>query len=366
MELLINNEDKTELMINEDKEYIQSIGYSITEYGEYEISIEVEGIKDEVAIQVNEQAIQSIVAKWDTNKVDIREEGISYVPIPKGFEVLKTAEKPQGYTIDEGLVITDEENEFVWVPVSNAAAYTEDDFGPLEGTMIINGESVKNDSYKIIQYYYGDALGTINNDTSFNATFTYEADKANIERSIRTYGGFYVGRYETTYDSLSNGVPQGIGVKQGKDVLGANNLLKPETETKPANNDKYYYRWWGLYKAQKDMYADSDYVGSLMISDNQWEAIMDHTDYRAGQRPTNSYKESNAPDKSGSAYSTNSNKYDEAKNIYDLAGNLYEWTIGAYDSVARVRRGGGYNRSNYTASYRDDHSPDNLNSNGRF
>ena len=348
VKLIINNEDKTELIMSDFKTGDQSFKYSIPEFGDFEISLEVEGLKDEAKIEVNEQ---TIIEKWDLNKVNIRREqtteSISIIPIPKDFEVLTTEEKPQGYSLDEGLVIADGENEFVWVPVRYAVEYRENNFGPLK-----NNDSYSNlayDSYQNIQYWYGTALGIINNDTSFNTTFSYEADKANIERSIRTYGGFYVGRYETTYDSLSDGVPQGIGVKRGKDVLRADSLLKPRTETKPESNDYYRYRWWGLYKAQKDLYESNPYVGSLMISSTQWQAIMSYTGYSIGQRPANSYEESTNPDKSGSSYSTNSNQYDEAKNIYDLAGNLGEWTLSS-NSGLRTFCGSYFKDSYGTAS----------------
>ena len=285
---------------------------------------------------------------WSNNVVAMTD-GDSNVPVPNGFEILTTSERPYGYSIDEGFVIKDGENEFVWVPVTNAKEYTEDDFGPLE--YIDEESNYKYDSYQIINHYYGNVLGTMKSNTDFDSVFTYAVDKANVERSIKTYGGFYVGRYETTYDRVSEGVPQGIGVKKGRDVLRADCLLKPETETKPASNENYYYRWWGLYKAQKDLYNSNLNVGSLMISDNQWEAIMDYTKYREGTRPKNSYSYENGPDKSGSAYSTDPNKYDKVKNIYDLASNLEEWTMEASTDLYRIDRGGDYENSDFTASH---------------
>ena len=339
--LYINDEDKTTIVDKNKLEYI------LPTYKTYEVVLEVEGITTKTkTAEITGQEITEIL-NWDTSKIDIRrEEDGRAVPIPKGFEVLTTAAKPQGYTIDEGLVITNGGNEFVWVPVTSPGEFTEDSFGPIEETLEIDGENVKTDSYKTIQYYYGNALGTMNSDADFDAVFTYEADRENVERSIRTYGGFYVGRYETTYDSLSNGVPQGIGVKKGKDVLVANSLLKPGTDTKPASGTNYFYRWWGLYKVQKDMYAENSNVGSLMISGPQWYAIMKYTQYEYAIRSKNTYTnldengEVTVQDKSGSAYNGNPNQYDEAKNIYDLAGNVNEWTINQYSGKGRGACGG--------------------------
>ena len=245
--------------------------------------------------------------------------------VPTGFEI-STIDGED--SISGGLVIKDGDNEFVWVQVENAQSYTEDSFGPLED--IDSKSTYAYDSQNELDYYYGTNYYDYDD-------FTYETDSSNIEGSIKTYGGFYVGRYETTYDSLNNEIPQGIGVKKGKNILQANNILKIGTNSK--NNEPYYYRWWGLYKVQKDMYANNSSVKSLMISSKQWDEIIAFTGYGKTKRGNDTY--TTKPDLSGSAYSTDNTQYDKAKNIYDLAGNLSEWTI----SVSRVSRGNYYNQS---------------------
>ena len=82
--------------------------------------------------------------------------------------------------------------------------------------------------------------------------------------------------------------------------------------------------------------------------------------------PTDSYKESGKPDKSGSAYSTNLNQYDKAKNIYDLAGNLTEWTMQAYSSYIRIYRGGYFGNSDNNASFRNYYYPFDVGGEDRF
>lgn len=199
------------------------------------------------------------------------------------------------------------------------------------------------DSDRVIRHYYGDALGEMKNEENFKSTFSYAEDKINIEKSIRRYGGFFVGRYETTYDNLdNNGIPQGIGVKPNKFVLKTGDILKLNKAN--GSREKYNYRWFGLYKAQKDIYKENSNVGSLMITSKQWDEIMEFTKYNNITRAANTY--TNKPDLSGAAYNTDSTKNDKEKNIYDLAGNLKEWTLKKSSNHYRVIRGGDYNNIN--------------------
>ena len=96
------------------------------------------------------------------------------------------------------------------------------------------------------------------------------------------------------------------------------------------------------------MYANSQAVFSTMITSKEWDAIMSFTGYGKAKRAIGTYTTN--PDKSGTAYKTDSTKYDVAKNIYDLAGNVYDWTLEASYNLARVCRGGWYNDSVYSAS----------------
>jgi len=294
------------------------------------------------------------LADWDLTKVRAIEDVEGKIfPLPDGFSILEVEGKDT--TVDNGIVIKDIKlgNEFVWVPVTNYENYTESDF-----------DLVTDEDHERITQFYGNLFGTMKESADFDAVFTYEADSSNIQRSIVTYGGFYVGRYETTYDAIDeDGVVSGIGVKPGKDVLNAASIIKAG-ENPNALNELYYYRWWGLYKAQKDMYANNKNVGSLMISVRQWRCIMDHTNYGSVTRDLNTYNEGNKPDLSGSAYKdSNPREYDEVKNIYDLAGNVYEWAIDKSSGYSRHCLGegffGGYN---YNPDYGYRHDIDaNLN-----
>ena len=278
----------------------------------------------------------------DAGKIKaVLKEGEYIAPIPTGFEVSTVSGEN---TISEGLVIKEGANEYVFIPCSD---YTQDEeFGPLTGTY--GSSNVAYDSQATLDYLYGENYYNYAND------FNYSKDKTDIETSINKYKGFYVGRYETT---INNGT---VGSQKGTTVLTA--------ETELPNNK--YYRWYGLYKAQKDLYSTSTSVFSSMITNQEWDTIMNFTGYREVKRGTDTYEEK--PSKSGSKYKDTENRYDLSKNIYDLAGNVFELTLtksegsDTQDSY-RLIRGGTYGDDEYySSSSTDDVQPSYNNSYGRL
>lgn len=273
----------------------------------------------------------------DTGKIKaVLKEGEYIAPIPTGFEVSTVSGEN---TISGGLVIKEGANEYVFIPCTEEN-YTEDSFGPLTATDWGGSDKVY-DSQKQLNYYYGENYYSYAND------FTYAQDKTDIETSINKYKGFYVGRYETT---INNGT---IGSQKGATVLTANETLKEGTN--PNNSKPYYYRWYGLYKAQKDLYGNNSNVFSSMITSKEWNTIMTFTGYGDAKRATNTY--TTEPDLSGSAYKVTTGTYDLTKNIYDLAGNVWECTLTASNTNGRVSCGGCYYSDNDSASYTGSSDP---------
>ena len=272
----------------------------------------------------------------DTGKIKaVLKEGEYIAPIPTGFEVSTVSGEN---TISGGLVIKEGANEYVFMPCTEEN-YTEDSFGPLKDTDSTSKKVY--DSQEQLDYYYDENYYSYAND------FNYAQDKADIETSINKYKGFYVGRYETT---INNGT---IGSQKGATVLTANETLKEGTN--PNNNESYYYRWYGLYKAQKDLYGNNSNVFSSMITSKEWNTIMTFTGYGDAKRATSTY--TTKPDLSGSAYKGTTDTYDLTENIYDLAGNVWEWTLTANGTYSRVSRGGYYNYVFSSASSTDAYSP---------
>ena len=248
----------------------------------------------------------------DTGKIKtVLKEGEYIAPIPTGFEVSTVSGEN---TISGGLVIKEGANEYVFIPCTEEN-YTEDSFGPL----------INYDSQNQLDSCYGDNYYNYAND------FNYAQDKTDIETSINKYKGFYVGRYETT---INNGT---IGSQKGATVLTAVTTLKKGINQN--SREPYYYRWYGLYKAQKDLYGNNSNVFSSMITSKEWNTIMTFTGYEGAKRATSTY--TTEPDLSGSAYKGTADTYDLTKNIYDLAGNVWEWTLTA-STGNRVVRGGRY------------------------
>jgi hypothetical protein len=265
----------------------------------------------------------------DTGKIKaVLKEGEYIAPIPTGFEVSTVSGEN---TISGGLVIKEGANEYVFMPCTEEN-YTEDSFGPLTDTDSTSKKVY--DSQEQLDYYYGENYYNYAND------FNYAQDKTDIETSINKYKGFYVGRYETT---INNGT---IGSQKGAKVLTTYETLKEGTN--PNNNESYYYRWYGLYKAQKDLYGNNSNVFSSMITSKEWNTIMTFTGYGDAERATSTY--TTEPDLSGSAYKGTADTYDLTKNIYDLAGNVCEWTLTAYYTSYRVIRGGSCYGGGYSAS----------------
>ena len=296
----------------------------------------------------------------------------------------KTAVIPAGYTvssnaneqsIDNGLVVKNGDNEWVWIPVSStdlAAMYTEDSTGwTMYGTGGETGIDAVVTKYKTTGTQtrvnpgdtsssrepdtivgelpsYSGGGGTDNIEANYTAagfsSFSNMAtalkdDYKNMIDSVKKYGGFYVGRYE----------------------LGGTTSAPQEKAGTVMNNTD----WYNLYKACK-IFGDESTTYSRMIWDCQWDQVCKFiSTYKEGNETknrdlTNSCSYGNyinstgdAAKNSGSSNFNNKTGRNEAwktNNIYDLAGNCNEWTQEATGTYCRAFRGGYY-------SYRGDLNP---------
>ena len=293
----------------------------------------------------------------------------------------KTAVIPAGYTvdatqnsIDNGLVISKDGNEWVWIPVSSAdlaLMYTEDTTGwTMTGTSgenavvtkyktpsrteirsdLIRGNPGDTSSYREPDTVVGDdgnsydkvqenwsAAGFV----SFNDMATkLKDDYKNMIDSVRKNGGFYVGRYE-----LSE-----AGTKKDQPSLTNTN-------------------WYNLY-AKCKTFGDESTTYSRMIWGCQWDQVCKFINTSGDKvsltdsRTYGNYGNSQAPanTENYSSYTkrnTGSNDAWKTNNIYDLAGNCQEWTQGSSYTGNRTERGGRYYDSGDgapVASYSSDNS----------
>ena len=182
-----------------------------------------------------------------------------------------------------------------------------------------------------------------------------------IIESIKKYGGFYIGRYET-------------GGLNGTAVV-----RKMDTNIASQN-------WYTMYKKCLTLKGTNTDVKTSMIFGNLWDealewlvksgaTISDGTtltyqlvssnsttwgnyynatfNYIAANAETPLRTETKAQSTS-TRIPAGSAEYTKANNVYDMAGNVLDWTTEAYSTSVRVGRGGNYGYNGYSnpASYR--------------
>ena len=304
---------------------------------------------------------------WNGDKVNpVKSEDNIVVPVPKGY-VASTVEGEKsvssGFVIKEGNNGNKTEgiNEFVWVPVGNISdIYDEaNNAGQLwafNGTTSIRGTypTTRNDGYRepdvVTKASSGsdsssgssyDAVSTNLQQAGMSSTATVSDFKTQLQtefnemiKSVKKYGGFYIGRYET------------------------GNLNSTKAVVQKNNTNINDQTWYTMYKVCKTIKAN-DNVATSMLWGCQWDATLrwmqTSTNSEVANFPTNSTGKGNYKDTNGNApIPTGSNSSYSVNNIYDMAGNVFDWTLEAYDTYYRVLRGGFYidTASNYPARSR--------------
>ena len=278
----------------------------------------------------------------------IQDDNGKEVTIPKDFSV-----HPDSNTVvDEGIIITDGTNEFVWVPVDDPSTMFEEKTATLTGVETTtniysklrqrNGDSYTSGapgttgirepdvltSYDTNPQYYQNILGF---ESTKSMADSMVAEYKAMSVSVKKYHGFWIGRYELT------GTVDTPTVKAG-DVLTAS--------SSEAGN------WYGLYKACQNVIKNNTDVKSTMIYGCQWDETMSWLNKCGYNTDTDSSSWGNY---SGSPINTGSVSTYKANEIFDLAGNYYDWTQEAFSTSLRVFRGGFYynSGSSYPAAGRD-------------
>ena len=143
--------------------------------------------------------------------------------------------------------------------------------------------------------------------------------------SVKTYGGFYIGRYETG------------NINQNKPVVVKNN-------TNISN-----VPWYKMYTRCRNLRGTNP-VHTGLIWGIQWDEtlkwLVDSGEKTNGEivdsTSWGNYSNSTV-DGHGSKNPTGYREQWKANNIYDLAGNVYDWTMESNGSGSRYTRGGYYN-----------------------
>ena len=149
---------------------------------------------------------------------------------------------------------------------------------------------------------------------------------SDMVQSVENFGGFYVGRYET---SLSTVTINKAGIAQ----------------VQPGKKPIYNQTWYPNYYYQDNNldtynpYYSNTAVTSSMIWGSQWDAILN---WMLKDDKTASFVTAIRGNHSGAVANTGSYPDDFAKNIFDLSSNVAEWTqsSGSNATSSRLKRGG--------------------------
>ena len=328
--------------------YVRGVSYNgekfYTDYTKDDVD------KKEVIMVENETENWS--PSYDTTAI-YKDENEDTAYIPEGFQVSRT---PGENTINTGLVVKGTEgSEFVWIPVDKNTLSAG---GSKEKTMAIktSGEDVNGkENYQGVLYDFSeisvtstemsdygqgtdknrepDIVSTYDNDTKYNnglfSKDTLQQEYNAMIESVKKYGGFYVGRYETSLSNEESSSSEVIGVAQSKP-----NII-PTTA-----NDTETNMWYGLYAKEKTYTGTNNSVQSSMIWGSQYDAMLNWIISSNSTDREKLIKSENASHNLSNSYPSGTEDNDKINNIYDLEGNLQEWTLEANSSDFRVLRGG--------------------------
>ena len=312
-----------------------------------------------IAVQDGSVSTQAVdTSNWDLTKVDIVYDTANVaVPVPKGY----VASGADGeHTVNDGFVIYEGDtavttdnawsesctrNQWVWVPVPDISRIYETESSGKKKSKLYTYSSTGRTKSNNNNNEPG-ILSDCDNEKYFTENklqgmtrerFLHEIQEEfdfTIE-SIKKYGGFYIGRYET--GNLSNKIP--VVQRMNKDnkdqswYTGYTRLQKLGVNGNVKGNMIFGCLWdetiqWLIDSGNKT-YSD-------IVTSASWGNYYDSTfEYKTNIKGSTSTKNANRE----KIISSGSTEYSKANNIYDMAGNQREWTLEVY-AMGRALRGG--------------------------
>ena len=147
-------------------------------------------------------------------------------------------------------------------------------------------------------------------------------------QKVATYGGYYIGRYETKYENNK------CVVKQGN---------VPTANVTRATAQVY----------AKKMKTDYGYgVTTDLLNSYMWDTALKYIDYYTNSNFSTTTGLGNAGRKNSSAVASGSYSDDIKCNIADMSGNVREWTTEYYSSRSPYVGRGGYYGDSHAACTR--------------
>ena len=275
------------------------------------------------------------------------------IPLPNDFNYV-------GGDKESGVVISDEENDdmdntaqgnqFVWIPVDDYSKFVRQ-----------AGYYNKTPQAWPSKHAEADETGTNSKVTETNTT---KQEAIAMYKSVKDYGGFYIGRFETGKDEEGNVViRKGVTPYNNVPWSSTRSMTEDEAIDGKENGAIEQARYFDTLKGYTS-------VTSTLCYGVQWDAALNYIDPKyitnAEIGAPNCSEDSYVRDSSGHGNYSDSDSTNNPgqtgakeeyniKNIYDLAGNVYEWTMESYYTSNRVSRGGYYfsSGSNSPSSYRD-------------
>ena len=297
-------------------------------------------------------------SEYSKNVKAIADGNGNYFPLPEGAEYRGEGVVNKVNENDNvGVVVYIKESEFVWVPVDDAVLDKNDETKMVnlpkqasewKGKASYTPMAVKvGENYKGILYSYSGSSACLKYNNSTNnylggssdyrepdLVTSYDGgrlDTVNIPNenlqkqyddmieSVVRYKGFYIARYEA---GLENGnIVFKDASKENSSIITAD-ASNPSTKA-----------WYGLYSKIKGFTTAEYSVVSSMIWGSQYDAMMNWM-AKSGTNVGSSISGYNSTTKTGSKDT------DVINNIYDLYGCHKEWTLEAFQSKHRVKRGG--------------------------
>ena len=251
------------------------------------------------------------------------------VIIPEGFKI---ADVPAS-KVQDGVVIEDKDrNQFVWVPVATIADYKRTAYST-------NGATEETDTAtNSIKIKYNSSL--------YNYYFT-EAMPDDEKKSVDTYKGFYIGRYEAG-DKEST---------EAKKLSGSNDVTKTVTIKKGQAPYNYVKKTQAVSLAEGFATKQGYKAKTKLVSSYAWDttiAFLQKVNSDYGERSEGNYREiafsytditgASQTKSSSSSVLIPTGQTTPVCNIYDMGGNVWEWTTESYsdtDSPYAIR-GGNY------------------------
>ena len=320
---------------------------------------------------------------------------------------------------NKGIVIKDiNNNEWVWVEVPKTTVFAGLAINTTKELTEQNYTDIKN---KLIDYvaiyrdlwtdeWYAEDGSTLVTASTENLTdarkaltngcgLTYDEYKTAYQKmlkSVYTYGGFWIGRYEAGIEGTTTETTNARS-SHSNIVIGSSPKVINQKDAIP-------YNWVYCSEAQalaKEMTPNSNYTSSLMFG-IQWDLVCKYLEvkstletadinsnsntwgnYKDVERTINSNKAKQTTD-GGSTWTaitgtkpasivlltTGASEETKKMNIYDFAGNEWEWTLErtSISSNPCAIRGGNYSDigSDYPASYHGYNGTTGANSNIGF